>query len=68
MKICTKEIWRIGKMSCYWYEAKGGMFGTCEECAPDSAHDCPSDGDVRGCDLYSPFGGRPAHERENKNE
>ena len=62
-----KEIWRIGKMTCMWYEAKGGMFGTCEECAPDSVHDCPSDGDIEGCDLWSPFGGRPVEER-NQNE
>lgn len=47
-----------------WYEPKGGMFGTCEEQCTDSAHDCPSDGDVRGCDLWSPFGGRSAEERK----
>ena len=51
-------------MTCMWYEPKGGMFDTCEERCPDSAHDCPSDGDVRGCDLWSPFGGRPAEERK----
>lgn len=51
-------------MTCMWYEPNGKMFGTCEECAPDSAHDCPSDGDIRYCDLWSPFGGRPAEERK----
>lgn len=50
-------------MSCMWYEPKGGRFGTCEERCPDSAHDCPSDGDIRGCDLFSPFGGSPACEK-----
>ena len=55
-------------MTCMWYEPKGGMFGTCEECAPDSAHDCPSDGDVRGCDLHSPFRGYAGEEKEENNE
>ena len=50
-------------MTCMWYEAKGGMFGTCEECAPDSAHDCLSDGDIEGCDLWSPFRGYAGKER-----
>ena len=44
-------------MSCMWYEPSGGRFGTCSEQCPDSSHDCPSDGDVNGCDLWSPFGG-----------
>lgn len=50
-------------MSCMWYEPSGGRFGTCEECAPDSVHDCPSEGDVRGCDLWSPFGGYAGMEK-----
>ena len=53
-------------MTCMWYEPNGGRFGTCEECVPDKAHDCPSDGDIKGCDLRSPFGGRPAEERKDK--
>ena len=50
-------------MSCIWYEPKGGRFGTCEERCPDSSHDCPSEGDIKGCDLFSPFGGSPACEK-----
>lgn len=51
-------------MSCIWYEQDGGRFGTCSERCPDSSHDCPSAGDVNGCDLWSPFGGYAAREKE----
>lgn len=52
-------------MTCMWYEPKSGRFGTCEERCPDSSHDCPSEGDIKGCDLWSPFGG---YAGEEKNE
>lgn len=55
-------------MNCIWYEPKGGRFGTCEERCPDSSHDCPSEGDIKGCDLFSPFGGYAGCEKTTKEE